>query len=240
MGPHAGLYRYLYLDVAPPSLQSAEIDQVNVAHRMQNVTLAAGSEGAELPAWVAELPDRPVVYVSLGTVFNSRARGVFAEILEGLRSEPVTVILTIGHGNDPAAFGPQPEHVHVERFIPQSQLLPFCDVVVNQGGTAILPILAEGLPVLVLPQGANQFHNAQACVAARVGRRLMPGEVSAEAVRREVRTLLDEPRYRDGARRIAKELAEMPGPGPAVALLERLATDRRPVLRADGAAGEGR
>ncbi len=240
MGPHAGLYRYLYLDVAPPSLQSAEIDQVNVAHRMQNVTLAAGSEGAELPAWVAELPDRPVVYVSLGTVFNSRARGVFAEILEGLRSEPVTVILTIGHGNDPAAFGPQPEHVHVERFIPQSQLLPFCDVVVNQGGTAILPILAEGLPVLVLPQGANQFHNAQACVAAGVGRRLMPGEVSAEAVRREVRTLLDEPRYRDGARRIAKELAEMPGPGPAVALLERLATDRRPVLRADGAAGEGR
>lgn len=231
VGPFAGLYRYLYLDVAPPSLQSEEISEVVVAHRFQNVTLAAGAEGDSLPAWVADLPDRPVVYVSLGTVFNSRARGVFADILDGLRDEPVTVIVTIGHGNDPAEFGPQPEHVHIERFIPQSQLLPFCDVVVNQGGTAILPILAGGLPLLVLPQGANQFHNAEACVAAGVGRRLLPAEMGEVAVRSQVRALLDDPGYRDAAKRIAKEIAEMPGPEHAVELLERLATERRPLTR---------
>jgi UDP:flavonoid glycosyltransferase YjiC (YdhE family) len=111
-------------------------------------------------------------------------------------------------------------------------LLPFCDAVVNQGGTAILPILAHGLPLLVLPQGANQFHNAEACVAAGVGRRLLPEEVTPEAVRRDVRALLDDPSLRDGARRVQGELAAMPGPAWGVALLEQLAAERRPLTRA--------
>ncbi|MDQ2827139.1 MAG: hypothetical protein M3Y04_09310 [Actinomycetota bacterium] len=191
-----------------------------------------GAEGESLPEWVRRLPpDRPVVYVSLGTVFNAKARDVFAAVLEGLRDEPLTAILTIGTDNDPADFGPQPDHVHIERFIPQSLLLPFCDAVVNQGGTAILPILAHGLPLLVLPQGANQFHNAAACIAAGVGRRLLPGEVSPEAVRRDVRALLDEPALREAARRVQGELAAMPGPERGVALLEQLAVERRPLTR---------
>ena len=159
---------------------------------------------------------------------------VFAAVLDALRPEPVTAVLTVGHDNDPESFGPQPDHVHVERFIPQSLLLPYCDAVVNQGGTAILPVLAHGLPLLLLPQGANQFHNAAACLAAGVGRRLLPGEVTPEAVRREVRALLDDSDLRDGARRVQRELTEMPGPERGVALLERLAAERRPLLRTAG------
>ena len=228
--PLAGMFRWLYLDVAPPTLQSPEIDQVTTAHPVQNATVDPGAEGDELPAWVTELPDRPVVYVSLGTVFNARARDVFAAVLEGLRSEPVTVILTIGYENDPAQFGAQPENVHVERFIPQSLLLPYCDVAVNQGGTAILPILAQGIPLLVLPQGANQFHNAAACEAAGVGRRLLPGQVDPEAVRRDVLALLNEPTYRERAARVQREMAAMPGPDRGVDLLEQLAEERRPLV----------
>lgn len=231
VGPFGGLFRYLYIDVAPPSLQSGEIGEIAVAHPVQNATIEPGTEGEALPAWVADLPaDRPVVYVSLGTVFNARARDVFAAVLDALRDEPVTGILTVGHDNDPASFGPQPEHLHVERFIPQSLLLPYCDAVVNQGGTAILPILAHGLPLLLLPQGANQFHNAEACVAAGVGRRLLPAEVTPEAVRAAVRALLDDRRLRDAARGVQAELSAMPGPERGVALLEQLAAERRPIL----------
>ncbi|CAA9230251.1 MAG: hypothetical protein AVDCRST_MAG10-1130 [uncultured Acidimicrobiales bacterium] len=232
VGPFGGMYRYLYIDVAPPSLQSAEIAEIDVAHQVQNATMDPGAEGEALPDWVRQLPpDRPVVYVSLGTVFNAKARDVFAAVLEGLRSEPVTAILTIGTDNDPDDFGAQPDHVHIERFIPQSLLLPYCDAVVNQGGTAILPILAHGLPLLILPQGANQFHNAEACVAAGVGRRLLPGEVTPEAVRGGVGALLHDPGLRDAARRVQRELAEMPGPERGVELLERLAAERRPLVR---------
>ena len=125
---------------------------------------------------------------------------MFAAILEGVRDEELNVIVTIGAGNDPAALGPQPDNVHIEEFIPQSALLPRCDLVINQGGTAILPILANGLPLLVLPRAANQFHNAESCVSAGVARSLLPSEVTAEAVRGEIRALREQPAYIPRAR----------------------------------------
>lgn len=230
VGPFGGMFRWLYLDVAPPSLQSPEIHQVAVAHPVQNAAIDPGAEGHALPAWVGDLAGLPVLYVSLGTVFNARAADVFGAVLEGLRDEPVNVIVTIGADNDPARFGPQPDHIRVERFIPQSLLLPYCDAVVNQGGTAILPILAHGLPLVLLPQGANQFHNAQVCVDAGVARRLLPAEVGPDAVRREVDAVLHDGTLRSAARRVQGELARMPGPERGVELLERLVAERRPLL----------
>lgn len=242
VGPDAGLFRYLYLDVCPPGLQSAEIGRVEVAHPMRNVDHVGEGpvaqegpgtrRGPEMaaPAWMEDLdPGRPTVYVSLGTIFNHDP-GVFSTILAGLAGEPLNVIVTLGPGADPAVLGPQPDHVHVEAFIPQSLVLPRCDAVVNQGGTAILSILGHGLPVLVLPQGANQFHNAEACVVAGVGTALLPGQVTAGAVRDEVRLLLDDPTFRDRAGETAAEMAAMPGPERAVPLLERLAAERAPLL----------
>ena len=229
VGPSGGLFRYLYLDVAPPSLQSSEIDQIPVAHAVQNATIEPGAEGEALPAWVGSLPERPTVYVSLGTVFNTDAGDVFSAVIEGLATEELNVIITVGSGVDPADFGHPPDHIHIERFIPQSQLLPFCDAIVNQGGTAILPMLARGLPLLLLPQGANQFHNAAACVAAGVGRRLLPGEVTPEAVRRDVLALLNNEGLRTAARGVQAELAAMPGPDRGVELLEQLVAERRPL-----------
>jgi UDP:flavonoid glycosyltransferase YjiC (YdhE family) len=229
LGPHGGMFEYLYLDVCPPSLQSPEISLVEVAHPVKNVDIEPAPDERP-PEWVTELPTVPTLYVSLGTIYNQNLH-VFGAILEGVRDQDVNVIVTVGTDNDPAALGPQPPNVHVERFISQSLLLPHCDLVVNQGGTAILPILAHGLPLLVLPQGANQFHNADALVAAGAARKLLPGEVTAESVGREVRRLLEEPGYREKARAIAREIEVMPGPADGVHLVEQLAQERRPVVR---------
>lgn len=232
-GRFGGLFRYLYLDVCPPALQSPDIGRIAVAHPMRNADLEAGP-GDALPAWMGDLAPVPTVYVSLGTIFGDLE--VFSAVLEGLRDEDLNVVVTVGAGNDPAALGPQPDNVHVEPFVAQSLLLPHCQAVVNQGGTAILPILAHGLPLLVLPRGANQFHNADAVVAAGAGRRLLPAEVTAGTVRHGVRRLLDDPSYRRGAGRVAAELAAMPGPADAVPLLERLAEQRLPLAGPAGGA----
>lgn len=228
LGEYGGLYRYLYLDVCPPSLQSEGIDEIAVAHPMRNTDLPVGDQA--LPAWIHDLRPAPTVYVSLGTIFNT-SQELFATILDGLRDEYVNVVVTVGNANDPAALGPQPAHVRVERFIPQEALLPHCDVVVNQGGTAILPILAHGLPLLVLPQSANQFHQAEACADAGVARVLQPAAVTAAAVRDGVRALLADEHHAERCRAVQAELAAMPAPGDVVALVEQLARDRAPLVR---------
>ncbi|HWC87791.1 MAG TPA: nucleotide disphospho-sugar-binding domain-containing protein, partial [Solirubrobacteraceae bacterium] len=148
---------------------------------------------------------------------------------EGLSGEDVNVIVTIGADQDPAVLGPQPDNVHIEGFIPQAALLPHCDVVVNQGGTAIFEILAHGLPLLVLPRGANQFNNAEACVSAGVARSLLPDDVTPDSVRAAVRALIDQASHRERARFVAHEIETMPGPEYGVRLVEQLARERRPL-----------
>jgi glycosyltransferase len=73
--------------------------------------------------------------------------------------------------------------------------------------------------------------NAARCRALGVARVLDAVRATPDAVRDAVAAVLSDPRYRDAARGIAEEAASFPGPAHAVALLERVASERRPLLR---------
>ena len=214
----------LYLDICPPGIQQPEIADVPNVQRLRPAGFDAGRD-AVLPGWVADLPARPTVYVTMGTVFNTSA-DVFTTVLDGLRDEAVNVIVTVGETGDPALLGPQPENVHVERYIPQTQLLPYCDLLVSHAGSgATLGALGAGVPMLAVPQGADQFLNAQAIVTVGAGLRLLPTELTATAVRDAARQLLDEPRFADVARAEQAAIRQMPTPESIVPRLEALVRD---------------
>ena len=223
-----GLNRYLYLSFAPPSFQPMT-PQIPTLHYIRPV--AEDALGAErLPAWIAKLPPRPTVCVTLGTVFN-QARMVFELVLSGLRDQPYTLILTIGRENDPADLGPQPENVHIERYIPLSLLLPHCEVVVAHGGfNTTMAALRYGVPLLVLPISADQPINAQRCAEVGVGLTLNPFTMQPEDVRRAVQALIEQPDYRTRAEDLQREIAALPGPDAVVPLLRRVATEKQPVI----------
>ena len=214
------LHRHCYLDSIPPSFQIPY--DLPVAYRYRPVS---PDRRAELsPTGVGEVPGRPTVYASMGTVFN-RVGHVFEAILRGLRDEPVNLILVVGDSVDPAPFGPQPDHVRVERFVPQTAVLARCDAVITHGGyNTVGEALAEGLPMLTIPLGVDQPINAERCLALGVGLRLLPEEVTAGAVRAAVRQLLDDPGYRSNAQRIRREIESMPAIEGAVEQLEKLAS----------------
>ena len=89
--------------------------------------------------------------------------------------------------------------------------MPLFDVVVHHGGSGTtLGALASGVPQVVLPQGADQFANADALDAAGVAVRLLPEEVNADAVAERTHRLLPQhgnAEHRDAARVVAEEIA---------------------------------
>lgn len=220
----AGLYRFLHFDACPPSLQPPDSPYIPTAQLLRNTEDQDTAAGDSLPAWIADLPKRPTVYVTLGTLFN-RNLDVLTTLLRAISSEAVNVIATVGVENV-AALEPQPANVHLAGYIPLSLLLPYLDIVVTQGGTSILPALGRGLPLLVVPQGADQFHNADACVAAGVALALQPHEVSTDAVGIAIRRLMGDPQFAQAARDMAREVASMPRPEYGVSLLELLVAGR--------------
>jgi UDP:flavonoid glycosyltransferase YjiC (YdhE family) len=220
-----GIHFATYLDICPPGLHSGG---ASAWRSITPLRPAAGehTEGERLPEILATLPYPQTIHLTLGTIFNE-SPGVLETAIAGLRELPLNLIVTTGPDTDPARFGPQPANVLLERYIPHSLLLPRCDVVVSHGGAGImLGALAHGLPQLILPQGADQFMNAEAGQAAGVALALTPQQFSADAVTAAAECLITEPAFRLAAGRIRTEIDAMPT--AAGVLADLLSSNRVP------------
>ena len=217
--PWGGLYKHLYVDPCPSTLQTAEIADLPAVIR---IGLEAGADNAK----AAERRAASRVYVTFGTLWNTSPAAVerMRLAVAGSADACADVVATTGSDTDPASLGPQPAHVRVERFIPQGELLPTCACVVAHGGSGtLLGALAWGLPLLILPQSADQFDNAKCATRAGVALSLMPADISRAAVADHVRRLLAEPAFAARAAEVRAELAAMPDVGAVLDRIEAVA-----------------
>jgi UDP:flavonoid glycosyltransferase YjiC (YdhE family) len=219
--PYGGSYDWLYIDIYPPELQ-VEVGK-HVPHRqlMRPVTVdAAAGDGTVLPLPDTP-PDAPLVYVTMGTVFNDPEP--LRRAVEGVRDLPVRVLATVGPLADPATLGDQPANVRVERYVPQTALLPHCDAVVSHGGSGtVLGALAVGVAQVCLPQGADQFLNAEAVAASGAGLSITPDAATPAAVGDAVAAVLHHQQYGTAAQNVASSIAAMPPPADVASILEAL------------------
>jgi UDP:flavonoid glycosyltransferase YjiC (YdhE family) len=87
----------------------------------------------------------------------------------------------------------------------------------------------EGLPMVAIPlAGGDQAGNARRCADLGVARVVAPDERTPEAIREAVLDVLRNPRYRENAEHLRREIRALPEPEHAVELLERLALERAP------------
>lgn len=231
----AMLYRYLLLAPFPPRYQEPTIPLPPTAHTVRHVSYDIERPGDEtVPGWIAAMPRRPTIYATLGTAYN-RTPDIFSTILAALTNEPINLIVTLGPGHDPDDFGAQPPHVHLERYIPQSVLFPHCDLVITHGGSGtVRTALAHGLPMVIIPIAADQPENARRCAALGLARIVPVEDRTPEAIRAAIHAVLHDSRYRQNAARLRHEMESLPGPEYAVALLERLARERQPLIGTKG------
>ena len=206
--PAAGVHAGSTLTICPASLDRAAVG-IQAAQPLRPVALPTAS--APLATSFAKA-SQPLVYVTLGT-FSNNDLDLFDLVLNAFEDEPVNVLATIGKDNDPSKL-PVPVNAHVERYIPQSEVLPHCSAVVHHAGAGTMfGVLAHGLPSLVLPQSADNFKNASLLERAGAAEVLMPEDVNPSALRRGLRRMLELTSYRQSARLIAEEISSMPSPG---------------------------
>jgi hypothetical protein len=172
-------------------------------------------------------PEAPLVYVSFGSVTATVGPfgSVYPGVVDALAEYPARILLTTGEGLDPASLGTVPANLHVERWWPQADVMPAAGAVVGHGGFGTtMTALASGVPQVVIPLfAADQFDNAERIDAVGAGVYLDGGPEAVTGVPKALDTVLDEPRFRAAARRIADEIAALPPAGAAVPLIERIA-----------------
>jgi UDP:flavonoid glycosyltransferase YjiC (YdhE family) len=214
------LYGDLYVHPFPPSFGQGPDTG---ATRMVRPGGGRAPDG-DPPPWVDALGARPAVYVSAGTEMPSTTFP-WQAVVAALGRLPVDAVATIGPHVDPAALGPIPSNVRVERFVPQAWLLARVTAVISHGGAGtVLGAAASGRPQLVVPLFADQWENGLAVVTAGCGAVLGPEHRDDAGVDAAVRDLLEVTARQDAADRVASEIAAMPTAADLVPDIEALAT----------------
>jgi UDP:flavonoid glycosyltransferase YjiC (YdhE family) len=185
-----------------------------------------------LPAGTFSFRPQPVtsqahgglVYVTLGTVFNTGSGDLFERLLAGLAGVPAKVLVTVGRGVEPDELGTQPAHIRVEQYVDQAGVLPRCALVVSHGGSgSLMGALAHGIPSVLTPLGADQPHNARRAAELGVAAVLDAASVTPDDVERAVTTMLADTEARATARALKAEIDALPSVEATVPRLERLA-----------------
>jgi UDP:flavonoid glycosyltransferase YjiC (YdhE family) len=237
------LSRYLVLSPFPPSfrdpafplpptafsLRPAAADGVTRGTVVDALSQAGAPSQGDPPsqAGTAEKLPPPSIYFTLGTIFNLESGDLFERVLEGLSRLSASVFVTVGRDLDPDQFGGLPAHVHVERYLPQSQVLPRCSLVVSHAGSgSVMGALAHGLPQVLLPMGADQPHNAARCQQLGVARVLDALRATPTQIRDAASAVLADRAYRVVAQRLQQEIDALPSAAETIPLLEKLAATR--------------
>ncbi|WP_433502740.1 glycosyltransferase [Pseudonocardia halophobica] len=179
----------------------------------------AVDRAAPLPGWAVDTGVRPLVLVSLGTVFH-RTSCAYEAIIEALAEEQVVVGVALGADQDPARLGPLPPHLHVEPALRLTRLLDRCVLLVTHGGfNSVKEAMSRGVPMVIMLLTSDQHLSPNDAPRSGRGDR-RPGP-AARRPRRQggAGCPVGIPVFARAARRLATEMAAaatVRGGGPAL------------------------
>ena len=162
--------------------------------------------------------DRPLVYVSLGTVLNN-APDFYRSALQALSGMDCDAILSIGDAVDPAALGPVPGNVRIFPRVNQLEVLAGADVFLTHCGmNSVSESLLCGVPMVLFPQHGEE--NAVAIRCEQLGAGLRLKRPSASCIRSALEAVLGDDRYRRAAQTVAEDFARCGGAAEAADFVE--------------------
>ncbi|CAA9422894.1 MAG: Zeaxanthin glucosyltransferase [uncultured Ramlibacter sp.] len=200
-------------------------------HHVGPLRRAAASGDLRFPPDRPRAAGRPFVFASLGTLQGGRF-GLFRRIAQSCRAEGAQLLLAHCGRLDArqAELLDRDGATWVTDFAPQQAALEQADAVVTHAGlNTVMDALAAGTPILALPIAFDQPGVAARVVHAGAGVRLLPALASPAALRRGLRTLLDDAAYRRRAQGLGQDVRAAGGVARAADLIETALRTGRPV-----------
>lgn len=162
--------------------------------------------------------ERPLVYISLGTVINDRP-DFYGKCIDALKDLQVDVVISCGNAIDRDALGVLPEQIQVYPYVDQLAVLAKADVFITHCGmNSVSESLYMAAPMVLYPQT-----NEQCAVARRVteiGAGMLLKDESVEAIRAAVQEILNEKTYTKAAVECSADFRACSGAAGAAEFIE--------------------
>ena len=169
--------------------------------------------------WPSENAD-PLVLISFSTSYMNQ-RALAQRVLDAVSGLRVRALLTAGPALDPSQLR-IPDNARSVAFVSHRTVLPHAALVITHAGwQTVNAALAEGVPLVCIPDGRDQPDNAARVVVAHAGVKVAK-KSSSEKLRRVISQALHDQSIKRGARAMASALARSDGATVIADELERL------------------
>jgi MGT family glycosyltransferase len=164
-----------------------------------------------------------VLLISLGSAYT-RQPEFYRQCLAAFGDLPGWhVVLQIGRHTDARELGDIPANVEVHSWVPQRAILEQADAFVTHAGMGGCGEgLLAGVPMIAVPQAAEQFLNADRLVELGVARRIDTPDTTAETLRTALSELLADPEVARRSTRLRADARAEGGTTRAANLIEHM------------------
>ncbi|MCL6589245.1 MAG: glycosyl transferase family 1 [Firmicutes bacterium] len=160
------------------------------------------------PFPLEKLAGKKVIYISLGSIFSHffDYAGLFRRCIEAFCDTDYEVVLAAGK-IDPAGLGEIPANFTVRSFVPQLEILERASLFITHAGmNSTNEALYHYVPLIVIPQGWDQFLVARRVEELGVGIYLRDLDFSVAGLREAVYQIMNDDTYRRNCQKIGDSL----------------------------------
>ena len=162
--------------------------------------------------------ERPLVYISLGTVINDRP-DFYTKCIEALQDQNVDVVISCGNAVDRESLGALPDNIQVFPYVNQLDILSRADVFITHCGmNSVSESLYMAAPMVLYPQTSEQ--KAVARRVTEIGAGTVLDDDSVERIRASVREVLESAAYGKAAEACSMDFRSCTGAAGAAEFIE--------------------
>ncbi|MDX2140472.1 MAG: glycosyltransferase [Chloroflexota bacterium] len=128
-------------------------DMFDQSYAFVGPSIAERTHAADFPF---DSLNRPLIYISLGTI-NNQNLDFYRNCFAAFADYSAQFLLSAGKKTDLSALEPVPSNFIVRNFVPQLEVLQWCDLFITHGGmNSVHEGLWYGVPLVVIPQQLEQ------------------------------------------------------------------------------------
>lgn len=162
--------------------------------------------------------DRPLIYISMGTVVNDRP-DFYTKCIKSVKDKNVDVIISYGKYMDSKELGTLPDNVKAYPYVDQLDVLSKADVFITHCGmNSVSESLYMATPMVLYPQTGEQY--AVARRTEEVGAGVILKDESAEGIWKAVDQILQNKGYADAAMEYSRDFRSCSGAAGAASFIE--------------------
>lgn len=176
----------------------------------------------DLAKVLAHNSGKPIVYASLGTIFNTFLP-FYRAVVGAFAGKDVTVILSVGHHFERGKLGEVPGNIHIYESVEQLSVLRRASVFLTHGGmNSVNEALYYGVPLVVVPMADDQPTVAARVAELGLGVSLDKQSISAQSLREATMKVMTDKAIAASVKTMSRDMHEAGGNARIVKDLDQL------------------